>query len=431
MTTVLLAGVPSSPNLGDGLIARAMTYLIGMHGPHKVLHFDLTQGLSQEEDQALQQEKAQPHAYRLNDDSLKKRATPDSLRMMKAYWLHRRKNSVLSTQLKRLVAESDVVMIGGGHLFIDTYLTFPLAVRRVADEARRQGKPLHVVLVGARGPWSGPARACFRGVCRYASSIALRDEESRAFLLKFDPSLADKTVALSDPALYSQETFASLINRQEAAVQSKLPSMRSADALSAKEGGGIGVMEPPVQTSTSLKPIIGLGILDPNELRRSTSLRWERQTCAEWWQEIAAILTGKGYEVRVFTNGAESDNAFVEQMVKPLCHGLNGVSFYPYPRTVDALVDQISQCGAIIAQRLHACLPAVSMLKPTYGVIWDRKLSAIFHDLGLGGHLVDFNQPAAEAVAAMKLEQPPSALFLKTMERKKNQLIGHMGRILR
>ncbi|QHW34313.1 polysaccharide pyruvyl transferase family protein [Paenibacillus rhizovicinus] len=473
MATVLLAGVPKSPNLGDGLIARTLTHIIHMHGSHKVIHFDITQG---EVEEGIAERAAQPSLPRINDAGLKKRATPDSLRMMKAYWIHRKKDATVGEPLKELVAQSDAVFLGGGHLLIDTYLTFPLAVKRVADEARRQRKPLHIVLVGARGPWSSPARHWFRRACKYATTITLRDEESRKFLLDKDPSLAGKTFALSDPALFTRETFEAALSgvreaaaaadrefgsvpaygasgrgkgsRRSAASSSAAASpaaasagrrasaLFDANAVDADAGGRVSAYRSNpggirvVASATAERRIVGLGIMDPNELKRASEHRWERETCADWWRDAAATLLAQDCEVRVFTNGAATDNGFVEEYVKPRCEGLPHVSFYPYPSTVDALYRQIAECDAVIAQRLHACLPSAAMLKPTYAIVWDKKLSDIFTDLGLADKLVDFRIPAAQAVAAMKLTADPNQAFIHTMQRKKKEIYEQIGRML-
>lgn len=453
MATVLLAGVPKSPNLGDGLIARTLTHLIHMHGPHEVIHFDITQGSVEDAEganhgtatgfasKAGTAAPAAPSLPKLNETGLKKRATPNGLRMLKAYWIHRRKDATVGAKLRSLVAKSDTVFLGGGHLLIDTYLTFPLAVKRVADEARRQRKPLHIVLVGARGPWSAPARAWFRGACRYATTITLRDEESRKFLLEMDPTLAGKTTALSDPALFTREAFESngegednvdalgnlelsgiwrdapaVVAAMADASGSRLAPPRRAERSDSRQPGSM------VAVPERFKRVVGLGIMDPNELKRASEHRWERETCANWWREAAESLLAQGCEVRVFTNGAATDNGFVETYVKPRCAGLANVSFCPYPATVDDLYRQLAACDAVIAQRLHACLPSASMLKPTYAVVWDKKLTDIFTDLGLAGRLVDFRVPAAETVAAMQLDAAPGGRFTETMGRKKNAI---------
>ncbi|MFC4775857.1 polysaccharide pyruvyl transferase family protein [Paenibacillus sp. GCM10023252] len=429
MRKVLLAGVPQSPNLGDGLIAHTINQLISMQGKHEVVHFDLLHGLWEDEQMhqplaavsggsaagAFAAAAVKPAAQaRLNEAGTRKKMTPDALRRLKAYWLHRRKDPVMNEQLRRAVSEADAVYIGGGHLLIDTYWTFPLAVRRVAMEAKRQGKPLHLLLVGARGPWSRQAQWWLLEVCRIAATIAVRDEDSKKFLLQLDPKLASKTVALADPALYTPEAF-------NLAIEPEGPAEIELSPAERVMASGTGAVR---------QRVIGLGIMDPNEMNRHCEHRWEREDCAQWWSDAAQAIVSSGSTVRIFTNGAGTDNAFVEQYVKPLCKGNPAIELMPYPATVHQLVNSIAGCDAVIAQRLHACMPALSMNKPTYGVIWDKKLESIFTDIGLGSHLIDFRVPAEQAVlaAATTISRPEA--YVKAMKRKKQELLEHMGRIL-
>ncbi|MFX3635799.1 MAG: polysaccharide pyruvyl transferase family protein [Candidatus Pristimantibacillus sp.] len=417
MKKVLLAGVPQSPNLGDGLIAYTMNRLIAMRGEHQVIHFDLLQGRCDKSmpmssvrgglHYSLASYAATPAAsampaplVRLNSNGSGKKMTPDTLRRLKAYWLHRRKDGVLNSQLRQAVKEAEAVYIGGGHLLIDTYWTFPLGVKRVMLEAKRQGKPLHILLVGARGPWSSQGRRWLLDACRYATTIAVRDEDSRQFLLAQDSRLANKTITLADPALYTPEAF----------------------GLAASSAKSIGA---PTAHRT-----VGLGIMDPHEMNRHCELRWDREECAAWWNDATAALTATGCTVKIFTNGAATDNAFVEHYVKPLCQGMKGVEFLPYPSTVEQLVESIAECDSVIAQRLHACIPALALGKPTYGLIWDRKLENIFTDLGMSSYLIDFRKPAWAAVASVSEGHMPSERIVQAIREKKEQLYDHIGRIL-
>jgi polysaccharide pyruvyl transferase WcaK-like protein len=409
---VLLAGVPKSPNLGDGLIAYTLNRIIAMRGKHQVIHFDLLDGRCDQSmpiysargglhyaiagaPAAKAEQAASAPALKLNSAGSSKKMTPDALRRLKAYWLHRSKNEKLNGELKQAVSESEAVFIGGGHLLIDTYWTFPLAVRRVAEEAKRQGKPLHILLVGARGPWSAQAKRWLLGVCRYAASIAVRDEDSRRFLLQLDPKLTSKTVTLADPALFTPEAF----GLTEASAGAERPGKRK----------------------------IGLGIMDPHEMNRHCELRWEREDCADWWAAAAKEALAAGHEVSLFTNGAASDNAFVEQFVKPRLKGVPGVEMTPYPTTVEQLVGTIAACHTVIAQRLHACIPSLAMGKPTYGLIWDRKLENIFADLGMSSQLIDFRESRQQLAAAVEGRMADSA---EAINDKKLQLYEHIGRIL-
>ncbi|GGF98566.1 polysaccharide pyruvyl transferase family protein [Paenibacillus abyssi] len=410
MTTVLLAGVPLSPNLGDGLIASTLNRIIRMKGNVEIIHFDLVQGRCKgggslspmDESRAVSEHS---NINRLNQGGIRKRLTPNWMRMAKSYWLHRRKDTLMQEQIRKAVAESDAVLIGGGHLLIDTYLTFPLSVRRVAVEAKRQRKPLHIVTVGARGPWSLPAKAWFLDVCRTAETISVRDHDSRKFLLSMDAGLETKTVVLSDPALYTPEAFPLAF-----AHRSKPERVGS--------------------SPQEVMPVVGLGIMDPHEMNRHSEYRWERDACASWWRDLAAHLVRQGFAVDFFTNGSATDNAFMEQYIKPCASNIERVYFRPYPTTVYGLVEQIADCDAVIAQRLHACIPSLSMFKPTYGLIWDRKLENIFKDLGLEANVIDFHIPAAQVAQRLDLSAPMPLGVRERLREKKAQINDYVGRIV-
>ncbi|MFD7520876.1 polysaccharide pyruvyl transferase family protein [Paenibacillus chitinolyticus] len=403
MKHILLAGVPHSTNLGDGLIAMTVNQLIRTCGEYTVTNFDLTAGLYRETPVRSSSVRrsdggaALTREYKLNEVSVKKKLTPDFLRYMKSYSVHKRKDAVLGEQIRELVTQADAVLIGGGHLFIDTYLSFPIAMRRLVREVKRQGKPLHVVFVGMRGPWSFLARKWFTDILHYAKTISVRDEDSLAYLLSIAPSLAHKAVALSDPALVTLEAF---------------PGRHAGDTKSAS-----------VRT-------VGLGIMDPNEMRRHSPYVWERDDCADWWHGLAKGATDGGSRVRVFTNGADTDNAFVEHYIKPRLAGMPGVELAPYPGDVGDLVESIRDCDTVIAQRLHACIPAISFGKPTYGIAWDKKLASIFKDLGLAGHVLDFRTDPQAVLAGLVPEKSRQEGSVRIVNQKKRELVTYVGRIL-
>ncbi|MEC0248036.1 polysaccharide pyruvyl transferase family protein [Paenibacillus chitinolyticus] len=404
MKHILLAGVPHSTNLGDGLIAMTVNQLIRTCGEYTVTNFDLTAGLYREtpaRSGSVQRTDGGPaltRDYKLNEVSVKKKLTPDFLRYMKSYSVHKRKDAVLGEQIRELVTQADAVLIGGGHLFIDTYLSFPIAMRRLVREVKRQGKPLHVVFVGMRGPWSFLARKWFTDILHYAKTISVRDEDSLAYLLSIAPSLAHKAVALSDPALVTLEAFPG----KHAAGGARLSSVHT----------------------------VGLGIMDPNEMRRHSPYVWERDDCADWWYSLAKGAADGGSRVRVFTNGADTDNAFVERYVKPRLAGMPGVEFAPYPGDVGDLVESIRDCDTVIAQRLHACIPSISFGKPTYGIAWDKKLASIFKDLGLSGHVLDFRTDPKVVLAGLVPEKNRHEGSVRIVNQKKRELVTYVGRIL-
>jgi polysaccharide pyruvyl transferase WcaK-like protein len=373
---------------------------------HQVIHFDILHGKWENKDLSFpnkethvplttdDNENDSAETLKLNSYGLSKKITPNALRRIKSYWLHMRKNISITPQLRKAIVEADTVFIGGGHLLIDTYWTFPLSVRRIAVEAMRLNKPFHLVFVGARGPWSLLGKRWMLEVCRNAETIAVRDEDSRRFLVGMDRMLEQKTVALSDPALFTMETFDFRLRER------------------------------------SKRRIIGLGVMDPYEMNRHCNLRWERNECALWWRELAFGLTESGCDVRIFTNGANTDNAFVEKCLKPQIGNHSNIIFVSYPKTVKQLVGSIVDCDVVIAQRLHACIPAISMGKPTFGLIWDRKLENIFKDLYLESFLIDFRQSVDKVIAKILRcsALPEESLFV--IDQKKKKIIEYLKGIL-
>jgi polysaccharide pyruvyl transferase WcaK-like protein len=245
----------------------------------------------------------------------------------------------------------------------------------------------------------------------------VRDEDSRSFLLAMDASLAAKTVALADPALYTPETFG-------------LPAAGTSQAAGHRAWH---LAEPESswpKSGSSRRPVVGLGVMDPNEMNRHCPYRWEREACAAWWRSVAKTLAARGCEVRLFTNGAATDNAFVEQHVKPMIADMPHTTVMRYPATVAQLMDSIADCDMVIAQRLHACIPALALGKPTHGIIWDRKLEHIFAELNLAGQLIDFRLPVERTIGKIVLDGSMPDAFLPVLNRKRRELFEHIGGIL-
>jgi polysaccharide pyruvyl transferase WcaK-like protein len=93
-------------------------------------------------------------------------------------------------------------------------------------------------------------------------------------------------------------------------------------------------------------------------------------------------------------------------------------------------MNSIADCDAVIAQRLHACIPALALGKPTHGIIWDRKLENIFAELNLAGQLIDFRIPADRTFGTIALDGSLPEAFLPVLNRKKRELFEHIGSIL-
>lgn len=351
--------MPNSNNLGDRIIAESLKHIIQIKNEEYIVtNFDLTNGTMKEKKGIVN--------INLTSTNFTKKIIPDSLRRIKVSRLYK-KNLKLRIELKRSIAETDIVVIGGGHLLIDNYLNFPIGISNIIKEAKIKNIPVIFAFVGAKGPWSKEAKKLFIEGLDYASHIVVRDTDSKNFLLSVHQNIEDKILSMSDPALYVKEMYE---------VEHKNVTFQK----------------------------IGLGIMDPNEIKRHSNLKWSRKDSARWWSDLAKRLISLGYEVSIFTNGASTDNGFVEYYLKKELSNINEISFYDYPSNYKKLINTIFEQDIIVAQRLHACLPAISFGKPTFGLLWDKKLESIFKELGLSNNTIDFNVPLEITIEKIRLQ---------------------------
>ncbi|ANU22486.1 polysaccharide pyruvyl transferase family protein [Planococcus donghaensis] len=353
MERILVCGVANSGNLGDRIIAESLNYIINKADKKYVItNFDFTVG------EIVESKKKA--TVNLTSDKIFKKIIPNSIRYIKVSNYYR-KNYILKEALTKQVSESHIIVIGGGHLLIDNYGNFPIGIYTIYKEARKNNIPIIFAFVGAKGPWSYKARKLLGEVLNYASYISVRDNDSKKFLISINPNIQQKIIALTDPALYVKEIY------------------------------------PPTQYKVGKKKI-GLGIMDPNEMKRHSNISWSRTDSAIWWSKLAKELVKLNYEVNIFTNGATTDNGFVEQYIKKNLEEIEGISFSEYLSDYRNLIKTIENQDVIVAQRLHACLPSVSYYKHTYGIMWDPKLKSIFEELGLNNYLIDCKDEVEKVV---------------------------------
>lgn len=387
MKNILVCGVANSGNLGDRIIAESLKYIIEISNEdYAVTNFDFTNGLVKGSKKNIE--------INLSSANIFKRLTPNSFRRVKVATFYRG-NQELKAELENNLNNTDIVVIGGGHLLIDNYLNFAIGINNIIKLAKTKNIPVVFAFVGAKGPWSKEAKKLFLEALEYASHIVVRDIDSKQFLLSISKNIESKLISISDPALYVNE-----ITR----VNTKKANLRK----------------------------IGLGIMDPNEMRRHSNFYWSRNESAVWWNKLVEKLIELGYEVSIFTNGASTDNAFVESYIKKRLSNNKEVSFYTYPSDYKKLLDIIQDQDIIIAQRLHACLPAISLGKPTFGILWDRKLESIFDELGLMDNKIDFKESIEFTVDNILLQLSKNDNVLKelneVMDAKKREMLAFVKR---
>lgn len=280
------------------------------------------------------------------------------LRRMTKYWI---------VQLQG----ADLAVIGGGHLFQDNDLNFPLKIAAAAKAARLADVPLAIYGVGVSELWSKSASHLCRSLSRNELVfVAVRDEESRQSFLRHFAGLNLPEVHLCrDPALLATAT--------------------SSLQASPSRTIGIGVVHPHLLDYHANMPVVG-ATGDP----------------VAFYLDVAQLLLYDGFDVVFFSNGATEDELFMESLKRKQRQFASigdRVRFAPRPANSAQLLDLIDSLEGLIAHRLHANICAFALAKPHVGLAWDKKVSGFFHSVGRDRYiLTDPATSPAQIVARLK-----------------------------
>jgi hypothetical protein len=258
---------------------------------------------------------------------------------------------------RKALGHCKVVVIGGGNLFADADLNFPIKVAGALTEATRRALPVAVYGVGVTSNWSRTGHRLFSESLRKANLVdaSARDERSRRAWndLLCPNGIRDAGLAF-DPGLLARKYFE--------------PNPRPA-------GGGL---------------TVALGITDPRAIRYHGGPSDVANYLADWYGNIAAALASAGYEVVLFTNGSTEDKAYLGR------HGEAWRARMPDRIGICAdfddpagMVGFLAASNLVIAHRMHACIAAYSFAIPTIGLRWDIKLDSFFRLTGRLRYIID------------------------------------------
>lgn len=339
----LVFNVKYSDNLGDGLLAMCLEMALANEGTDtKVQTLDIA-GRTTFGSTSTRRAGAIKFIQRL----------PAFVRRIAIELILRRNLRRLSHRYDDALKSADAVVIGGGNLFQDDDLNFPLKIAVVLDCVSRSGKPLVIHAVGVSGHWSKRARQLFgRLDATKVASISVRDDISRRNWEKHFPN-GPKPIIRPDPGLLAREL--------------SLPEEYTS------AGGG------PAK--------LGMCVTAPFILMRHANIPKAAiplQTI-EGYVSLASQAITAGYRVLLFSNGAREDQAFAELV---LAHSgltrarLDGsLEIAPRPERPEDLLLVLKKVSAIAAHRLHACIAAYSLNIPCVGLDWDRKMSGFFRSI--------------------------------------------------
>ena len=328
--------VKFSPNFGDGLLAICLERALEAAAPAlRVNSIDL----------AGRRAFAKGNPYRGSILSAME-AMPSPLRRIASrIYLEILAALRLRPFYREALGNCRVVVIGGGNLFADADLNFPIKIAGALNEANRRSLPVAVYGVGVTRNWSTAGHRMFSGNLRQANlvDVSTRDDRSRqAWNDLLAPDGVMHAGLALDPGLLAREYFE-----------------RNPD-------------------NSDGHPV-ALGITDPRAIRYHGGREDVAGYLVDWYGDIAAALARAGHEVALFTNGSTEDRTFLAR------HGAawrarapDRIRICPSFDDPSGLVGFLAASKLVIAHRMHACIAAHSFAIPSIGLKWDVKLDSFF-----------------------------------------------------
>ncbi|EHS49489.1 polysaccharide pyruvyl transferase [Rhizobium sp. PDO1-076] len=340
---VVVFNVKYSENLGDGLLAQCLETALSDYPDMQVETIDLAGRTG------------------FGTTHSRRQLAIHALHVLPAFARRLAVKAMLRSKLEKLAKDwsikidnADAVVVGGGNLFQDDDLNFPLKIGTLLDCIRKSGKPVAIYAVGVSGHWSTEACKLFGrlGAARVVH-LSVRDDLALRHWKQHFPS-GGSPIVLPDPGLLT----------------CSLPH--------AARGGG----------SSRVSAMAGICVTDPVILQRHSggpASDIALKTVDEY-RALIRQLIADGYRIRLFCNGAREDQAFAERLLKEKTmqayKASNWLSLAVRPERPEELIDILRSVSVVLAHRLHACIAAYSLAIPHVGLGWDPKVASFFTAVG-------------------------------------------------
>lgn len=119
--------------------------------------------------------------------------------------------------------------------------------------------------------------------------------------------------------------------------------------------------------------IIGIGVIRPNIFEKYL-YSVKEETLLKMFSQTIRKLKKLGYEVKLFTNGAISDQKFIEQLKDYMKLGKSFDKMVETrPEKAQELIDLISGYDIVLGTRLHSNIISYSLGIPTVSIVWNNK----------------------------------------------------------
>ena len=266
---------------------------------------------------------------------------------------------------RQRAAAADAIVIGGGGIFADSDLNFPMKLAGVLAVAAETGRPVAILAVGVAKTWSRRGRTYFTEALARARLVfvSMRDRASIDTWNKlFAPAGAPEPIEVPDPALLASRYFAAATTQPE-------PSR------------------------------VGLCITSWQALRYHGETRLTAAALANWYVDFVAALALAGCSIALFTTGLPEDGALLELLAHRCEAQRLTVEVVPSFDTVEQFLAFISRCSTCVGHRLHVIIAAYSYRIPALALAWDSKMQSQLELLGHPERLIDPQAVSAPAAA--------------------------------
>jgi polysaccharide pyruvyl transferase WcaK-like protein len=340
---IAIFSVRYSPNLGDGLLSECLEAELLNRLPRASIEALDLAGRTRYVDRATLRASALATLHR----------SPQALRHLLAETvLGRRLQTKLRPRWREALRRVDAVIVGGGNLFSDSDLNFPLKIDAAMSEVRAAKLPAAVFAVGASDNWTDRGQALFRRAFVGAPLCfaSARDPRSAdVWRRRLAPVGVREACVVHDPGLLTAFHF------------------------------------PRSATEKRNGPLIGLGLTHPVVVKyHSDEHNISAQAQEAWYLALARSCVARGWRVAVFTNGSPEDEAYLAQL-RPKLAGVDSgsaISFLPRFGNSRELAAFVSMLDLLMAHRLHANIAAYSYGVPQIGFSWDVKLKSFLAQVG-------------------------------------------------
>lgn len=354
---VVLCGGAYSDNIGDGIIADCLEHGLRQHLPHMhTIKMDIS-GRLDSGDGGFGRKAGAQRLLKL----IPRSAGRYLILVAGSLYVKR----VIEPNWHRVILRNDTVVVGGGQLFQDEHLNFPVKLWSLGQTLRQTDCHTLVYSVGVDRNWSPLGRRLFRSMFRNAEPIycSVRDDASKRNLLAHIPCIAATSVHVDpDPALLASLVYG-------------------------------------ISRSSNSAFDVGIGIMDPWTLRVDVRQKdADATSVARRWSLLIPALLNANLSVALFTNGAREDEAFLRRLY---------CDIGPHPRlvvlnrpvTTAAYVANLARMHCVIAHRLHASIVAYALGIPNLGLRWDPKVESFYSLCKRDEWVFDFaSRPTAELV---------------------------------